>query len=708
MAGAPPMCGRYRAMKAPHLPPDEAARLEKLRSYGVLDSPAERAFDEIAATAAAVCGTPIAAISFVDASRQWFKARVGLPERETARAVSFSGHTILDKGATLIVEDTLADERFTGNPLVTGPLGLRFYAGAPLVTDDGFALGALCVMDRRPRHPSDEQQRCLERLGRQVVYLLELGLSNARLTRVLEEAGRQSRLIDSVLRNMSDGVIVTDPQGAFIFCNEAGSRMLGCGPDDPPPRSWPPGYQAYLPDGSRLAPRDTPVARALRGEKVEQFEMLASSANQPELRWRSVTSIPVRDAAGDLVVTVNVARDVTEHKRAAAVLQAQLVAAKEAAERAFQAKSEFLATMSHEIRTPMNAVLGMLQVLLDGELSPERREHASLAYRSAESLLGLLNDVLDLSKIEAGRLELEAVVFEPGALADDVLQLFWQRAEDKGLKLRREGLGAAVFLRGDLARFRQILLNLIGNAIKFTETGQVVVRLSLSDGVPGESSWLTTEVSDSGIGIAPENVGKLFEPFSQADRATNRRFGGTGLGLAISSRLCALMGGTIAVKSELGAGTRFTVRIPFERTVGEGSGVRPLPQRAPDPERARAGRVLVVEDNAVNRKVALHFCRKLGFEPEMAECGQEALEKTRDAWYDVLLLDCQMPDIDGLTVCRTIRDRPGSQPIIIALTASAMPGDREQCLAAGMNDYLTKPIALAALRSTLDRWLPAR
>ena len=568
-------------MTQPPIPPSEPLRLAALKALNILDTEAEREFDDIVELASRICHTPISLITLVDADRQWFKANKGFGYGQTSRDISFCAHAI-NESEPMIVPDASLDERFSSNPLVTSRPGISFYAGIPLHNDEGLALGTLCVIDHQPRQLNEEQMFLLEVLSKQVESLLKLRL------------------------------------------------------------------------------------------KIYEADRLNKALHQ-EIRERQK-------------------------------LEGELTEARRQAEASSKAKELFLANMSHEMRTPMNAITGMAGQLSKTELTAVQQFYVQTIHTAADNLLVIINDVLDLSKIEAGKLTIEQIAFEPRVVIERALQVMKLPAEEKGLLLSQSFVDPqlSTALTGDPYRLNQVLLNLLSNAIKFTERGFVDISCRVLDDSATRQT-VQVQVKDSGIGMEEAFREMLFEKFSQEDGSISRRYGGTGLGMSICKEIIELMGGTIEVQSRKGAGTTVTFTIPFEKA--DGAAVPPKEEEAIDPAFLAGKKILVADDNEMNRLVATTMLGGWDALTQEAQHGAEAIEKLRQESFDAVLMDVQMPLMDGLEATAIIREQISGTLPIIALTAFALKGDDEKLIGAGMSDYLSKPFDEAQLLQVLSYWL---
>ena len=390
-----------------------------------------------------------------------------------------------------------------------------------------------------------------------------------------------------------------------------------------------------------------------------------------------------------------------------------MVAARDAALSASEAKSRFLANMSHEIRTPLNGIIGFAQTLDEGAMSPEQKEITGMMMESGQALMTVINDVLDVSKIESGNMSIESTDFSVGALAQSVYLMFERQFRKKGLELRIDSFVKSEdeWLKGDPHRLRQIVVNLLSNALKFTASGAVTWRLMIDHPEDGQFV-LHTEVEDQGLGMSAEQMSQLFQPFSQADSSVTRKFGGTGLGLSIVKSLIDLMGGQVSVDSDLGRGTRFKVLIPVVRGEMPSNKLTEIYERRAVRDEMAGLRVIVVEDNVVNQKVAKAIFKKIGISIDIADDGQAGVEKVTHGHYDVVFMDLQMPVMDGLTAAREIvkrfQDSGRPLPVMAAMTANVFVEDREKCVMAGLSEFVSKPIRREDIEAVLTVALQSR
>jgi PAS domain S-box-containing protein len=531
-------------------------------------------------------------------------------------------------------------------------------------------------------------------VSRQIILLQESAKSRLALR---ESEQRYRDLIESA----HDIIYTHDLKGNYTSINPASEKITGYSVDEALQMN----YADTIPPEFLEITRSHYERKLLKNVRsTYELEIIAKDGRRVPLEVNS----QVRYRNGKVDCVQGIARDITERRR----MEAELKRAHDVAIQSARLKSEFLANMSHEIRTPMNAVIGMTGLLLDTQLTDDQRDFAETIRTSGDALLTIINDILDFSKIEAGKLQFETLDFDLNHAVEGTVELLSESARNKTLALssfiNRDVPGD---LRGDPGRLRQVLINLVNNAIKFTERGEVIVRVE-KESETSSNVFLRFSVSDTGIGISENLQSSLFQPFIQADGSTTRKYGGTGLGLAISKQLVDRMGGKLGVTSTLGKGSTFSFTANFEKQIVNATRTEDKPvvvvNSVPAITAERMGPqrlILIAEDNMINQKVADRQLQKLGYRADAVANGREAVDALSRIPYDLILMDCQMPEMDGYEATAEIRRREGGvrHTPIVAMTANALEGDREKCIAAGMDDYISKPVKTEDLARMLDR-----
>jgi PAS domain S-box-containing protein len=698
--------GRYLgnmtiAMREPGVPENEPQRLAALARYEILDTYPELQYDEIVKIAAFICGTPIALISFVDDRRQWFKARVGLDATQTPKSISFCGH-VVEQGSMLVIADPLLDERFADNPLVIGDPRIRFYAGAPLLTVDGFTLGSLCVIDHQPRQLSSEQLDMLGALSRVVIRQLDTARIDAARRRAEADAKAARRLRERFFEVSLEMLCIAKFDGYFQELNPAWTKTLGWSVEELCAKPF---IDFVHPDDKAKTIAESAALGGGDHITVNFSNRYASKSG--EYRWLEWTAAPDTDNQ----VLIAAARDITATK----LYESELLEARRVAETANQSKSDFLAKMSHELRTPLNSVIGFTNLLRrndKGKLDGKELLFLDKIARNGLHLLSLINDLLDLSKIEAGHTELELGPVDLAALCSAVRDEMEGVISSNGNTLLVSVPAGLSPIRADARRLKQVLINLVGNANKFSKRGDIELRVRTDREQPARA--VRIDIVDNGIGIPTAQLELVFEAFRQGSEGGARTHGGTGLGLAISRSLAQLHGFELGVSSIEGAGATFYLKLDPQA---------PSPQHRPPDHRSRTPSdsevsapmpapsvvvgqrtVLLIEDDSDARELASRAIEQLGARVVTADTGESGFLIAQAIVPDLIVLDLGLPDVPGREIVRRLSGVPRlrSIPVIIY---SADSGGIEGVPTASV---LEKPVTIDEIASTLSEHLGPR
>jgi PAS domain S-box-containing protein len=697
------------------LPSHELQRLKLLHRLQILDTQREQAYDDLVEIAQGLCGVPISLVSLVDEDRQWFKARIGLQACETGRNESFCAH-VVHSGQPLVVRDALQDRRFHDNPLVTQDPSIRFYAGFPLKMPGGEVMGTLCVIDTVPRELDERQLQGMRLLAGQVSQLLRKRQAIHDLEDMARELGRRERIFELGLRAAGEAVWDWNLTTGELNHVLQHAEYLGY------PRATI--LQSLTSWKSLIHPDDIdPTWRLIRDHMKGLTPVYEADyrMRHEDGHWvwvRSRGEVVERDPQGRATRMLGTVAEISQRKaleQQVLELNERLRSEADQARALADSKARFLATMAHEIRTPLNSILGAARLALDDVDPQALRDNLKLVHEASSNLARLVDSILDFSRLDAQRVELELSGVSVRGLIGRLLELFQRPAHAKGVAFRCEvAEQVPVTVRADAMRVEQVLINLVGNALKFTAQGSVSLRLDVM-GDPGDPSpLLRFEVRDTGVGIDPQRLSALFKPFGQADESVARRFGGTGLGLVIARQLARLMGGDVSLESKPGRGTTATFTIPLQRAT------TPLPTEGQSAGRSAANleamladlrglRVLVVDDNTMNLTVMQRMLSRAGLEVRMASRADKAEEMLAAEPVDIVLMDLYMPDVDGAQATRRIRAIPAYRELpILAVSASVTPEERDYCRLAGMDGFVPKPVRVEDLLAEIRRIVQIR
>lgn len=672
-------------------------RIQSLLAYSVIDTPSEEFYDTLNSLVSTICNTPISLISFIDGERQWYKSKIGIEEDEIPVEETICQYSLLEDDI-LEIPDTLNDIRLANNPSVQVENGIRFYAGISLRAENGYAIGSVCAADFKPQQLSDMQKQALRDIAKMIMIHLEAKKRNEEmeselkhvLNEKIESSQKQIQTQEKVYNNLlgaisqSNAIIEFSKDGTILNLNSRFAEMMGYSVEELIGQKHTVFLAESLHEDNDFIWGQLAIGKPYAGKFRQKNK-------EGKTIWIQASYSPVIDLNGEITKITNISIDITND-----------ISAIDALEELSNQKDNFIANISHELRSPIHAIIGFTDLLIEKESDPSKQKQLQSVKTAGDTLLYLVNGILDLSKIEAGLFQFDLIDFKLSDTVENVFSILGGKAKQKKMKFRYEiASDVPSLIHGDRHRLGQILINLLDNALKFTFEGEVKLLISANWQSKNQVE-LTFTISDTGIGIPEEKLESVFGRFTQAEEHTTRKYGGTGLGLNICKLLVEKQGGTIAVKSEVGVSTQFIFNLLFEV---------PEKQELTEPDtslvdyRFLAGKVLMCEDNEANRMLAQQLFASTNIELDMAENGNVGIELLQQKNYDLVLMDIQMPEMDGYQTTDHIRNKLQSQVPIIALTSHSVIKEKEKCLAMGMNDYLSKPFRKDELFDKIHQWL---